>query len=92
MQIHGTSQAHGIHGVKGPHSSRSTGSTSRPTSAGPADQLDISPAAEAAASAAESGDIRADLVARVRNEIANGTYETPDKLDAAISRMLDEMG
>ena len=91
MHIHGPSQIQGIHGVKGPHSSRAPGSTTHPTSAGPADQLDISPAADAAASAAE-GDIRADLVARVRNEIANGTYETPEKLDTALSRLLNELG
>ncbi len=92
MQIQGSSQVHGVHGVKSPHSSRAPASTSRPTSAGPADQLDISPAAEAAASAADGGDIRADLVARVRSEIANGTYETPEKLDSALSNLLNELG
>jgi len=34
-------------------------------------------------------DIRTDLVQRLRLEIANGTYETPDKLDAALDRLLD---
>ena len=32
--------------------------------------------------------IRHDLVARVRREIAAGTYDTPEKLDAALARML----
>jgi len=54
--------------------------------------LDISPAAEAAASVAESGEIRQDLVARVRNEIAAGTYETAEKVDAALDRFLNELG
>lgn len=31
--------------------------------------------------------IRQDLVDRVRSEIASGTYETPDKLDSAISEI-----
>ncbi len=92
MQIHGSTQAHGPHGVKAPHTNRPTNSPSGPTSAGPADQLDISPAADAAASAAEGGEVRSDLVARVRNEIASGTYETPEKMDAALSRLLDELG
>jgi negative regulator of flagellin synthesis FlgM len=49
-------------------------------------------AAEAAMNAAEGGDVRADLVARVRSEIASGTYETPDKVAIAIENLLDEMG
>lgn len=35
-------------------------------------------------------DIRSELVRRVRQEIAAGTYDTPEKLDAALARMLDE--
>lgn len=92
MQIHGPSQVHGAHGVNGPHSQRSSNARPAQSAAGPADQLDISPAAEAAASAAEGGEIRSDLVARVRSEIAAGTYETPDKMAAALDRLVDEMG
>jgi hypothetical protein len=32
--------------------------------------------------------IRADLVERVRREIADGTYDTPEKWDAALDRLL----
>ena len=40
--------------------------------------------------AAKAGDptIRHDLVARVRREIAAGTYDTPEKLDVALARLL----
>jgi negative regulator of flagellin synthesis FlgM len=55
------------------------------------DQLDISAAAQAAIEQAEMGDVRADLVARIKNEIAAGTYETADKLDAALERLLDDV-
>jgi len=90
MQIHGPSQ---VHGIKGPHTAPSSGARpSRPTSVGPKDQLDISPAAAAAASNAEGGEIRSDLVARVRSEIAAGTYETPEKLEAALDGFLNELG
>jgi len=37
-------------------------------------------------------DIRADLVARVRREIAAGRYDTPDKWDVALSRLLSRLG
>ncbi len=35
---------------------------------------------------------RAERLARIRSEIASGVYETPEKLNAAVSRMLDEIG
>ena len=91
MQVHGPSQIHGAQGVKGPHTSqRASGSQPTPQ-ASPADSLDISPAAEAAAQAAEGGEVRSELITRVRNEIASGTYETPEKIDAALDRLLDEI-
>ncbi len=94
MNIQGPSSIHGIQGVKGPHSTnRTSGTKSSHSTAGPSDQLDISPAAaEAADHVAQSGDIRADLVARVRSEIANGTYETAEKLDSALDGLLNELG
>jgi hypothetical protein len=35
---------------------------------------------------------RAELVERVRREIAEGTYDTPEKWDLALSRLLDRLG
>jgi hypothetical protein len=35
--------------------------------------------------------IRYDLVARVRREIAAGTYDTPEKMDLALARMLERL-
>ena len=31
---------------------------------------------------------RADLVARIRREIAEGTYDTPEKMEIALDRLL----
>jgi negative regulator of flagellin synthesis FlgM len=89
MQIYGASNLHGPQPLQGPHWNRSA-SPAMSTQA--ADQVDISPAAEAAISAAEGDDFRADLVARVRGEIAAGTYETTDKTAVAIERLFDEIG
>ena len=36
-------------------------------------------------------DVRHDLVARVRQEILAGTYDTPDKLEAALDRLADRL-
>ena len=95
MNVSSAYRLHGPHALQGPHTSRPAAPASPATSSQPArgaDQVEISPAAEAAAEATETGGIRADLVARVRGEIANGTYETPAKLDAALNRLLNELG
>lgn len=36
-------------------------------------------------------EIRTELVERVRREIAAGTYDTPEKWEAALDRMLDRL-
>jgi hypothetical protein len=36
-------------------------------------------------------EIRSDLVERVRREIAAGTYETPEKWDIALGRLLERL-
>jgi hypothetical protein len=40
----------------------------------------------------ETDAIRADLVERVRREIAAGTYDTPAKWDAALERLAEQLG
>ncbi len=91
MNISGNYQIHGSHALKGPHYARPAAPSSTPTAPRGADQVDISAAAEQALGTDASG-FRADLVARIRSEIALGTYETPAKLDAAMDRLLDEIG
>ncbi len=39
----------------------------------------------------ENADVRVDLVQRIREEIASGTYESFDKLDKAIDGLLDDL-
>lgn len=88
MHIYGASQLHGPQSLQGPHWNRSTTLTSSPQSA---DTVEFSAAAEAAMNAIDGGDFRADLVARVRAQIADGSYDTPDKMAMAFDAMLDEL-
>jgi negative regulator of flagellin synthesis FlgM len=37
-------------------------------------------------------DIRQDRVDQIKAQIADGTYETEEKLDIAVGRLLDEIG
>jgi len=58
---------------------------------GVSDVVEISTAAALAAKVHEIPDVRADLVARVKQEIKAGTYETPEKIEAAVERLLDDL-
>jgi negative regulator of flagellin synthesis FlgM len=55
------------------------------------DELDISAEADLVSRVRDLPDVRADRVAEIRSEIAAGVYETGDKLDLAVGRLLDEL-
>ena len=98
MQIHGLQQSHAVQTL-GPaaRSLPATGTdSSAPSQLQAADQLDFSPEAQAIsqASASESAQanssIRWEKVNSIRQAIAAGTYETPERMSAALDRVLDE--
>lgn len=68
---------------------RSAQSVQQPVQA-PVDRVEISFEAQMLARTSNDG-IRTDRVANIRAQIASGIYETPAKLEAAVSRLLDEM-
>ncbi len=58
------------------------------------DQLDLSSEAQQLMAGegvqfGSQGDIRTDRVAAIRQAIADGTYETPERMSAALDRVLD---
>ena len=69
-----------------------TGNTQATSSTSQTDQVDISPAAQLAGQVSDIPDIRQDRVASLKAAIASGTYETEDKLNTAVDRLLDEIG
>jgi negative regulator of flagellin synthesis FlgM len=91
MHIHGPTHIHGPQGINPPHAPFRGQAAGRAGSTRGSDRVEISPAAEAAVRAAESGEVRHSLVNQIRDQIAAGTYETPDKLDIALDRLLDEI-
>jgi anti-sigma28 factor (negative regulator of flagellin synthesis) len=56
------------------------------------DRVDLSDNALNISNLSARGEIRADLVARVRSEIASGTYVTNDKIDATVDSIASELG
>ena len=55
------------------------------------DQVEISDAARLSEAMARLPDIRADKVARAKAMIADGSLDTPENMDVALGRMIDEM-
>lgn len=54
------------------------------------DQVDISPVAQLLSRVAQLPDIRQEKVEHIRAQIAAGIYETPEKLNAAVDKLLEE--
>jgi negative regulator of flagellin synthesis FlgM len=92
MYIYGMNQIHAPQAINPPHRSAPSQAPSGSYSAGGADQLDISAEADFVAQARDLPEIREARVAEIRAQIKNGSYETGDKLDIALSRLLDEIG
>ncbi len=71
-----------------------TDKTATAGQSGPVDQLDLSQAAnriEGQSAVAGEG-IRFERVAEIRRQIADGSYDTPERMDAALDRFLDLLG
>ena len=92
MHIYGPSQLHGSQAIGAPHSARAAQPMSRPEATQIADEVDISQAAQLVEQTHQLPDIREDRVEAVRQQIAAGTYETSERLNGALERLLDEIG
>lgn len=95
MQVYGPAHLHGAQSIGAPHAARVSGAA--PASGAPIqDELSLSSAGLDASRMVdhvrEMPDIRQDKVASLRAQIANGTYETDEKLQVALGRLLDEIG
>ncbi len=89
MQIYGTSHIHSAQSLNAPHRSPTANAVSRPSQG--VDELDISSEADFVSQVRDLPEIRQDRVDSIRAQIQAGTYETSEKLDAALSRLLDEI-
>lgn len=70
---------------------------SRPSDAGASgptrgsDRVELSHSAQLLSRLAELPDVRENLVSRVKGEIANGSYDTPDKVDDLMDSLLEDL-
>ncbi|MGI6402030.1 MAG: hypothetical protein ACOX0A_07970 [Thermoguttaceae bacterium] len=83
----------GINGIRGVAPVRQTGATNKNSAAKNVvekkDVMDVEKQGAINSVSRDTGEIRLDLVNRVRAEIAAGTYYTDEKLEIALSRMFD---
>ena len=61
----------------------------RPTS--PTDELELSSVNPAASEVDLKSEFQSQRIAQIQQQIADGTYETPEKLDIAVDRMLESL-
>ena len=94
MQIHGPGHVHRPQPINPPQQPSVQPTNTAPSSPAiqAADEVSISEAAQAASRTPDSAPVRLARVAAIRAQIANGTYETAEKLDTAVERLLDEIG
>lgn len=92
MEIHGAGGPQGPQPIY-PRLAEFTVDASRTTQAGcvPRDHVEISPLGQMLDSIAQIPDIRHERVEEIRRQIAAGTYETPEKLELALDRLMDEL-
>ena len=88
-------EIHGVQAGMGPKPIESASATpGNPVSRTPAeicDVVEISTVARLASEIQDLPEIRADLVQRVKEEIAAGNYETPKRVEIAVERLMDEL-
>ena len=91
MQIRGTSNIQSTTQVNFSNKVQTVENQSATTQLDTTDQVDISSEAQMLASMNDISDIRAERVAEIREQIEAGQYETADKLETAMDRLLDEI-
>ena len=94
MQINGPGPIHGAAGITPANSvqgASSAGASQSAASIPTNDEVSISPQADLMSRIGELPEVRQELVDQLRTEIAEGSYETEEKLDIAVSRLLDEI-
>ncbi len=93
MQIYGPTHLHGSQGIRAPHTTQPTKPSAPASASQPIqDELQLSDTAQTLDSQNGLSGIRMDRVNEIRAQIADGSYETAEKMNIALDRLLDEIG
>lgn len=89
MQVHGVHPTAGAQGIDPVAAAGPAGAPREPLAIN--DVVEISTAARLAAKISELPDVRSDLVAQAKAQIEAGTYETPERIEATVDRLMEEL-
>ena len=96
MNIWGVTSTHGSQGlgaVKGVEATKAAAAAEAAVNQGVTEVRDaVTLSVDAVRAADATADIRFDRVNAIRAAIADGSYETPEKLDLALDRLLERLG
>jgi negative regulator of flagellin synthesis FlgM len=91
FSVFSTQGSQGLGAVKGVEAAQSAKAAARQEGVGEVHDA-VTLSVDAVKAADSTADIRFDRVAAIKAAIADGSYETPDKLDVALDRLLDRLG
>jgi anti-sigma28 factor (negative regulator of flagellin synthesis) len=87
-----TQGSQGLNALKGVEAAQAADGTQATMQQGVSEVHDsVTLSVDAVRSAESTGDIRFDRVNAIRAAIADGSYDTPEKLDRALDRLLDRL-
>jgi len=87
-----TQGSQGLNALKGVEAAQAADGTQATMQQGVSEVHDsVTLSVDAVRSAESTGDIRFDRVNAIRAAIADGSYDTPEKLDRALNRLLDRL-
>lgn len=89
MHIYGTSHLQGPHMIQPAGLNRTSGAAVDNTL--PRDEVQISDMGQMLDRIHDMPEIRQDRVAAARQAIASGVYDSPERFEAAVERLLDEL-
>lgn len=92
MHIYGPAHLHGAQPIGAPHSSRMNNRQPAAEASPIQDELQLSDAGQLVDKVRDLPDIRQGRVDQIKAQIADGTYETEEKLGIALGKLLDEIG
>ena len=89
--VFSTQGSQGLGAVKGVEAAQASKATAAQQGVGEVHDA-VTLSIDAVKAAGATSDIRFDRVAAIKAAIADGSYETADKLDIALDRLLDRLG
>lgn len=92
MEVHGPGSLGGPNPISPPNSTQPQASPTPEPPGQPRDEVEISEMGKLLDDLSRTSDIRQERVAEVRRAIEAGEYETPEKLQVAVERLLKDIG